>query len=236
MLANQTIQPAATNFTLTKTASVSSTTPGGTFFYTITIDNTGSNPLTVVLITDTLPNGLSLNGAVTSNLGSVTNTGSAVNLNLSPSGTVLPGSSMILTLPVALSQNFNGGSYLSMNTSDIRLLDNTGFAPGGNATMQTPIAVLTPPELLVSKQATQTLVTPGGTFDYVITIKNNGSPTTNPFTLTDTLPSSVTLNGTPSSSLGTVTNSGSGNQLNLSIAGSLGTGQTATVTIPVQVL
>lgn len=86
-----------------KNASIDQVTHGQTFYYTVTITNTGNRPTSnPINITDTLPNGVSLNGNIISSLGNVTTTQNQNQLNLSVATTLNPGQTMTLTIPVIL--------------------------------------------------------------------------------------------------------------------------------------
>ncbi|MCL2559003.1 MAG: hypothetical protein FWE07_00830 [Turicibacter sp.] len=218
--------------TVSKTNDTTAPIPPGTSYnYIITITNTSSvsteNPIT---ITDILPQYVTLTGAPSSTAGTVTNTGTNTNLNLSVATAIPAGSTITITLPVTVSTTAPAGQ-LASNTAVVD--------PGGGDTPTTGIEI-TPPTVIISGLSvtktndTTSTIAPGDAFDYIVTIQNTGSAATgNPITITDTLPPYVTLNGTPTSTAGAVTNSGTNTNLNLSVATSIPAGETITVIIPV---
>lgn len=218
--------------TVTKAASNTQLYPGDSFNYLITIENTGlsptANPFT---LTDNLPTGVTLIGMPTSTAGIVTNTGSDSQLNLSIAGIVDSGATVTVTLPVYLATNVAAGDILA-NSATV----NPGF--GGSPATGTEITppTVTIPPFIVNKLSDVEAVTPGASFNYVITITNNTNvPTANPFAVTDTLPLYLSQSGDITSPIGIVTNTGTDTQLDLSVAGVIPPGASETMTIPVQV-
>ena len=232
VLNNYDINYRANPITVTKTNNTTGpVTPGTAFNYTITITNNGNqataNPFT---ISDPLPANVTLTGTPSSPAGVVTNTGTASNLNLSIAGNIPPGGTTTVTLPVTIASTAPSGA-LGQNTATVNPGNSNPTATGTDA--NPPVVVV--PSLTVTKTNDTTgPIPPGTSFNYTITINNTGSAATaNPFTITDTLPTYVTLTGTPTSSVGSVTNSGTNTALNLSIATSIPPGGSATITLPV---
>lgn len=217
---------------VTKSSSITQAIPGESFSYTLTIYNNGdlatSNPFTV---TDDLPTGISLNGPIVSTAGPVTVSGSGASLSLSIAGSIPPGGTATITIPVVIADDIAAGS-IGANTA---IVDPGVGGESTTATDKNPPNVAFP-VLAVTKAADTTVVHPCGTFNYVITVTNTGNlPTSSPLTVTDTLPVNLTLNGPVTADTGVVTNTGSGTQLNLSLSASLAPGATMHFTIPVRV-
>lgn len=213
-----------------KASSPSTVYPGATFTYLLQVTNIGnlstSNPFTV---TDNLPPGVTLASNPTSNAGTVTNLGSGQNLVLSIAGSIAPGSSIYIAIPVKVALDAPSGE-LSPNTATVD--------PGNNGNLSDGVEVLPPtvavPELGVTKESNSDFLAPGQTFNYTITVTNYGSvPTSNPFSVTDLLPSGVTLSGAPYSTAGSVVNKGTNNNLNLLVYGQIQPGTTVTIVLPV---
>lgn len=216
-----------------KTSSATTLAPGDSFTYTVTITNNSdvpsANPFTV---TDTLPPYVTLSGTPTASGQTLTNVGDTTNLNFTLNQTLNPGDSLTLTLPVTVDPAAPAGP-LGQNAATAAL--GNGSTPTTSTDTNPPIVQL--PVLTASKQSDGTTVFPGDTFNYTITVTNNGNlATTNPWTLTDTLPQGLAAIGTPTYSGGSAVNTGDAQNLNLSLLGALPAGATATITIPVQVL
>lgn len=216
----------------TKTTSTNVLYPGEVFSYGLTIKNLSTVPTTAPFtITDTLPPNVVLSGTPLSTAGPVVNEGTNTQLNLSVSGSVPPGGQVVVSIPVSLSTSAPVGVMMA----NVATIDPGHGGAVANATENSPAIVENPPLLVTKTASKSTLDTQvNNTFIYTVTITNNtGAPSTNPISVYDNLPPNVLPNGTPTSSLGPVTNSGNPQQLLLSIAGTLGVGQTATVSIPV---
>jgi uncharacterized repeat protein (TIGR01451 family) len=224
----QTNTPVGT-YTVAKTASVASATPGSTVTYTIVVTNTGQvayaagNPAT---ITDSLIG--VLDDAVYNNDASGGATYAAP--TISWSGALAIGGTHTITYSVTVKAPDNGDA----------LLGNTVFTPPGvgncSAGSTDPAcSTLTPvKEYRVVKTTTATTVTPGEVVPYTITITNTGQvayTAGNPATVTDSL-ASVLDDATYNND---ATNGATYAAPTLSWSGPLAVGATVTITYSVTV-
>lgn len=215
-----------------KSASVGATYEGGSFFYTLTLTNTGNAPTSdPFTVEDIFPANVTLNGAVSSPTKTITPSGSTGVYDVTPA--LLPGETMTLIVPVVVA----AGTPLGALEPNIGIVMPDTDDPTTTTTItETTPPVVSAPVITMTKESSATFVIPGEIFNYTLQITNNGLvPTSNPFNVTDVFPPNVTLAGTPTSSAGVVTNNGDNQNLDLSIAGSVAPGATVSITIPVQV-
>ena len=227
--------PPPANLILDKTASAASVQngqAGQTITYTLNYANTsGSTAATNVVLSDALPAGTtyaSSSPSATTNPG-VGNNGT-VTWNL---GTVAAGGSGSVTVTVNVATNLSAYNLLT-NTSSI-ISDQTAAVtttasttvlgngdPGGT------------PNVIISKQASDTLLIPGNTVTYTLTAVNAGSKIATSVVVTDNFPDETYFTyGSCSTATGTCSESPSGTLTwNL---GSLAPGANATLTFTMTV-
>ncbi|MFJ8230322.1 hypothetical protein ACIQ9E_10265 [Streptomyces sp. NPDC094448] len=164
-------------------------TPGQTFGYRVTAGNAGPSATTNVRITDTLPAGLTF---VSSPDGC---TASGQTVSCPAAATMAAGGSQSWTFRVKLADTYTGdGSDLgnvatvSHDVADPNQANNTTGAvtpPGGVTAPQADLST-------VKQPVTSTPVSPGQTFDYRVTVTNNGPSVARGVKITDTLPTALT--------------------------------------------
>jgi len=184
-------------------------TTGTPIQYIIPFSNAGAtNVSTAVTITDTLPVGLSFSSQSSDIVGTVF---------------VQNGQALTWTLPTGLASQANGTITLNVTLDngvleDTSLTNSAGISstpPEAAATLHNNVATQTiitagPPDLTVSTNSTWALTTgtgPGREFTYTISYANMGENDANDITITDVLPTNVTM---VSSSLPTSNNATSG--------------------------
>ncbi len=241
--------------TIDSTASVSTTTPGSTVDYTITITNTGQTTYTGATVTDPLDGVLydaadtgptSYTGAtVTNPLGGVlsdetfNHDAAATSGSVSYASPVLtwtgdpaPGATVTITFSVTLS---------NPDTGDIRLV-NTAVSdaagsncPAGSTDPRcSAIVDVLDPTLTITKTASVSTATPGTAVRYTITVADTDQTAYSGATVTDSLAGvlgDATYAGGAAASSGTVSYAAPV----LSWTGDLAAGDTATITYSVTV-
>jgi len=147
---------------LTKAATPTSLPePGGVFSYTLTIENSSAEAVTITALTDT--------NALSGQCLALINTSLAVGASTSCEYTVT---------------RTNAGTY--PNTADVTVQDNEGN-PASDTAQQSVTVVDVLPSVTLDKVATPTfLPEPGGVFTYTLTIQNNSVEIVNITNLTDT--------------------------------------------------
>jgi uncharacterized repeat protein (TIGR01451 family) len=190
---------ATPGFTISKTASPTTTTAGGLVTYKFTVTNTGTAPGIATVtdtyapatITGTIPAGCSDNAA-TSTLTCTT-------------GTLNPGASQTFTYTATMPTSFTTGSGGSgCGTGLFPVIDNVVVTGGATATAT--VCVNAAPAFIISKTASPTTTTPGSEVTYTFTVTNTGTApgtatvtdTYAPATITGTIPAGCTDNAATS--------------------------------------
>jgi uncharacterized repeat protein (TIGR01451 family) len=184
-----TLTVATPGLTLTKQVDTP-TPPAGQFInYTIILTNTGDAFLTNLIISDTLPAGLTLAGSITLNPPGAGTTGTLPTLATIPS--LAPGSSLTLNLPVQVSSAISTGTVIT----------NTAVVTSAETVIPVTDAVtvtITPPPTVgldILKQVNKTNPQAGEIITYTLVVVNIGqTPATN-IHVSDTLPGGVTFLG-----------------------------------------
>jgi uncharacterized repeat protein (TIGR01451 family) len=170
-------------------SSVNVTGSGRTLTYTLSYANTSSaTAATNAAIVDTLPAGVTFAGA-TLNGSPITPSGS--NPYTFALGTVAAGGSGTLLITANVADNLAGIALLT-NTAQVQS-DQTALAPPAGATATTTVSGATSnpagtPNVVLSKQASDTLLTPGDTVTYTLTAVNAGDKTATGVVVSDDFP------------------------------------------------
>lgn len=181
---------------VTKTDGSETYTPGGTATYMVTIRNTGPSNSTNLTVTDALPTGVTLTGAVTcaptgvATCGTVT--GGTGGTSFGTTGATLgaaAGDALVFTVPVAFAPGMTTNPLVNVATA-------TDVPSGSTANGSDSNTLARNVSLAVTKTDGSSTYTPGGTATYTITVTNTGLSTASSVTLTDALPAGVTLTGT----------------------------------------
>jgi uncharacterized repeat protein (TIGR01451 family) len=216
---------------VSKTAGSATVAPGGTATYTITVSAASSADSTGVVLTDTLPTGFTwtvggADAAACSPTGSGIAGGTTVTCTF---GTVPAGTSKVITIS-ATPTTADCGRVIQ-NTATITSTNDTN--PNNNSAGPVSITVTCTPDASVGKQATQAVVTLGGTASYTITVSAGGVGDSQGVTLTDTLPAGLTWT-VGGADAGACSPTGSGIAGGTTVTCSFGTitaGQTRTITL-----
>ena len=217
--------------TIVNTANASTTTPGSTIAYTITITDTGQTSYEDATVTDPLSGVIddaTYNGDAAATAGSVTYTSP----DLTWTGNLNPGDTATITYTVTVSNPDTGDKTLtSTATSD---------APGSTCPSSDPALACTStvtdliPALTITKTATTSATTPGATAGYTITVDDTGQTPYTAATVTDDLTGvlgDAAYNHDAAATAGTVSYASP----DLTWTGNLNPGDTATITYTVTV-
>jgi large repetitive protein len=213
-----------------KDVSPAPVTPGDTFSYTLTVSNQGPSTATDVVVTDPLPIGVNF----VSSPDLCTNGGSGQVVTCPTIPTMVPGTSLTLTLVVQLDPSY--GTSGTTNGSDIpNAAQVTAAVPdpvlGNNmSNSATPVVGTPSADLSITKSAIGANLVPGGEFMYQMIVTNNGPSTALGVEIHDTLPSQVRFVSSPFPSFCTAT----GQVLTCPPFGSLGAGGSLIYQVMVQ--
>ncbi len=195
------------DLSITKTDSVDPVLAGNSLVYTLTVSNAGPSDAQSVVVTDTLPAGVS--NAVSS--------GCAEDPNGVPTcslGNIAAGGSAMYTVTVDVDPGTSGtlANMASVTSA-------TADSNGGNNSVTENTGVNADADLSITKTDSVDPVVAGTNMTYTITVNNNGPSDATGVSVADTLPAGVTLNSTtgcaedpagiPTCSLGNIADGGS---------------------------
>lgn len=170
---------------VTKTPSADPVAAGSTFKYAIKIENRGPSDASNVILTDTLPDGLTFSSTVSSPGCSAT--GQVVTCNV---GAIGSGSTTTPQIGVIVSESLSAGTVLS-NTASVTSNEPDPTPNDRSSTSTVTVNLLT--NLAVTKTASQNPVPAGGTFQYVVEVANAGPSNASGIVVDDTLPIGLTF-------------------------------------------
>ena len=217
--------------TIAMSSGVSSTTPGSTVNYTVTVTDSGQTPYTgtsaVVSLAGVLDDA-AYNGGAAATAGSV----SYSSPNLTWTGTLAVGATATITYSVTVA-NPDTGSRSLVSTVTSAAAGNNCPSGSSDPRCSTTVAVLVP-GLTLNVSANNTSTTAGSTVQYTVTANNTGQTTDTGVSFTDALTGvldDAAYNNDAAATAGSVSYSSP----NLTWTGTLAPGATATITFSVTV-
>jgi uncharacterized repeat protein (TIGR01451 family) len=172
--------------------------PGDDFDYTIRVVNDGSTSVADFVVSDTLPTELTLNGTITADGAGFDCQGTRP-LDCTYLGSLAPGEDVTLTVPVILSEDYDGVTVV--NTATVPLVGDP--TPANNTdTETTPVTGVLPEppaevlDLRIVKTddvAANESLAPGDVLTYDLEVFNDGGGAVSGFVVTDALPTGLTL-------------------------------------------
>jgi uncharacterized repeat protein (TIGR01451 family) len=216
---------AAPDFSITKSDSGASVSPGGTVSYTLTYANSGNIGASGVVLTETVPANTTFN-AGGSTAGWVclpnNNAGSTCTLAI---GSLAGGSGpQNATFAATVVNPLPAGTTQISNTASIADNGANGSdpTPGNNSGSDTT-PVTAAPDFSITKSDAGASVTPGGTVSYTLTYANSGNTGASGVVLTETVPANTTFNsGASTAGWVCVPNNNAGSTCTLAIGSLVG--------------
>ena len=197
------------DLSITKTNSLAQVTPGGSINYTITVSNLGPSDVTGATIQDTFPASLT-NVTYTSAGSNGVVTGNTLNGSGNINDTVNMASGSVITYTVSGTVAANTTSAIT-NTATVAAPQGTTESNTANNSSSHTDEVTPTVDLVVTKTNNKTIVDPGETVTYTLTVQNNGPGNVTGAQFVDNFPSSLTnINYTSVASGGASGNTASG--------------------------
>jgi uncharacterized repeat protein (TIGR01451 family) len=178
-----TINPAA-DLALTKTAAPTTASPGQDVTFTLTTHNNGPSAAANVVVTDTLPTGLTFKSSSTG----CTATGQTVTCPQTAS-LPFPGTDLVHTIVATVAATATGSLQ---NTASVTS-PTTDPAAANNSANATVAIVTAPAELSITIADDPDPVAPGGTLDYTITVTSTGPNDATNVTVSSGVPAGTTF-------------------------------------------
>ncbi|MEO7372033.1 MAG: hypothetical protein ABIZ69_14275, partial [Ilumatobacteraceae bacterium] len=197
---------AAPDLVISKSSVTSTVEPGGSVGYTITATNVGTQDATDVVVSDSLPAGLSaVCGSETPAAATCTNSGFTWTAGAFPVGRF---TTYNYTLHAA--DPMPAGTHTLTNTATVADDGDNGLdpTPANNAATVAVSLVGTHVDLAVTKTDNVTQAAPGATLTYAITVVDNGNIGASGVQVTDTVPLGTTFASAPDTGHGAGVNTG----------------------------
>lgn len=204
---------------ITKSASPDPVTAGNQVTYTLTVRNNGPNPAVGVQAVDTLPAGVTYVSSSPST-GSCSVEAQTVTCSL---GTLADDA--VVTIPVVV--RVPAGSDATSLTNVARATSTTSDPALGNNSAAVTTTVVRQADVAITKSATPASPVPGTDVTYTLTATNDGASRAADVTVTDTLPSGMTVRSARSDD---ATCTVTGSEVSCAV-GTLDPGQSVPVTI-----
>ena len=212
--------------TITKTANVSTTTPGSTVEYTIIVADSGQTPYTGATVTDDLT-GILTDAAYNGDAAATAGTVSYSSPDLTWTGNLAVGATATITYSVTVDNPDTGDKLLS-NVVTSNAAGSNCPADSGNAACTATVQDLIP-ALTITKTADTDTASPGGTVTYTITVADTGQTPYTGATVTDDL-TSVLANATYNNDAAATAGSVSYSSPDLTWTGNLAVGGSVIIT------
>lgn len=207
--------------TLTKSDTPDPSTVGGTLTYEIVVTNSGPSTANNVIVSDSLPAGLTFS-SVNSTAGTAAEASGVITVNIP---TLAVNASATITVVTTIQNDFAGSTIPNSATADA---DDAAQVTANATTAVNPNL-----DLQITKTDSVDPVNRGDQLTYTLTVVNNGPSAATNVEVVDTLPSDVTF---VSATGGTVTAGTVGTSDPVTIdLGSMASGATRTITIVVNV-
>lgn len=172
---------------ISKAASSTSVTSGDSVTFTLTVENTGGDTATDVVVTDTIASGLQIAGTSGCNNGSPVS-GQTVTCQL---GSVAAGATESFTITV---KALDGACPSVQNEATVSASNEPNANQNDNSSNTVTIDVSCPtPDVEVTKSASSTSVASGDSVTFTLVAENTGQATAKNVVVADTIPAGMTI-------------------------------------------
>ncbi|MCC6856557.1 MAG: DUF11 domain-containing protein [Microbacteriaceae bacterium] len=209
---NNTITGLAPDLVVTKDDGETQLAPGQTTTYRVTVTNVGNIGVTNVMVTDTLPAGLSFAGCTPiSGTVSVTCSEAASVVTITYASIAGGGGSASFDVEATVDQPVAAGNETVINSVTVQDdgANGTDPTPGNNTDTDTDDIVATP-DMVVVKSHTEPNVAPGGLVNYRLDVRNAGLQNASGVIVTDTVDAQMTIDCTSATPTPTSCDPGTG--------------------------
>ena len=193
--ATATLQATGTaDLAITKTDGVTTVATGTSTTYAVVVSNAGPNNVIGATVADAQPSGMTFTNwtcAATAGASCGAPSGSGA---ISDTININVGSTVTYTVTAQVAPNFAGGTIA--NTATVTPPGIVTDPTQGNNSATDTDTVVPGVVLALTKDDGSTTYTPGGTATYSVTVKNTGGANATQVSVSDALPSGVTLSGT----------------------------------------
>jgi uncharacterized repeat protein (TIGR01451 family) len=230
-LCSSTVTVLTPALTITKTADASTTTPGSTVHYTVTIANTGQTAYAGATVNDGL-GGILSDAAFNGDAAATTGTVAFASPVLTWTGNLAVGATAVLTYSVTINNPDNGDRVMVNTVTSTATGSTCPVASPGPACTATVTDLI--PALTITKTADTTSAVPGGVVGYTITVADTGQTPYTGAAVADHLNAvldDAAYNGDATATTGTVTFASPV----LTWTGDLAVGATVTITYTITV-
>ncbi len=169
---------------LTKTGEGTTVTPGEQMTFTIDVTNLGPSVADNVVVTDSLPAGLTVS-SLSSTIGSCSDTGGTITCDL---GTMTVAADATITVVVDVASDFVGDIV-----NEASVTSDTPDPNPANNTDDSQDPTVASADLGITKTDLADPVQAGNSFSYQLTVINNGSSDAQGVTITDVLPAETSF-------------------------------------------
>jgi uncharacterized repeat protein (TIGR01451 family) len=185
--------PPEADLQIVKSASPASVDAGASLTYTLTVINNGPDTANNVTVTDTLPGAMTADALSSGCSGSTTVTCTVASLANGATQVF----TIYVTAPSSAGTITNSASVSANNPAD-------STSANDSSSLDTTVNAVADSDLAIVKTASVAIPLVSQNFTYTLTVTNNGPDTATGVTITDTLPTGVTLVSAPGCS-GTTT-------------------------------
>ncbi|GAA4464347.1 SdrD B-like domain-containing protein [Novipirellula rosea] len=186
-----------------KTSDVTTVQPGDTVVYTVTLTNDGPSTADNVVLTDVIPDGLTLVSAV---MNGTNGTVSGGNITF-PGVSIVSGAANAVTATLTFTVDSDASGTID-NTASVPDMSADGENDTTNNSDDASITVMPVFDIVVDKTVDVTNAQPNDTVTYTVTLTNNGPSNATNVVLSDAVPAGLTfVSGTLNGQAGTLNGS-----------------------------